>query len=146
MHQKPPFSLEPPTPPKESDGALQIATQYSWKLIQITAFDHSNKSFSQILRRWLLCCNWSYKMSLRVWFQPLIYKGLEFGFDLQTRIALVGPNGAGKSTLLKLIAGELIPTDGLIRRHSHLKIGRYHQVCDTLPLLWNGTPTPRPGP
>jgi len=59
--------------------------------------------------------------------KPLIYQGLEFGFDLETRIALVGPNGAGKSTLLKLIAGELIPTDGLIRRHSHLKIGRYHQ-------------------
>jgi len=47
--------------------------------------------------------------------------------DLDTRVALVGPNGAGKSTLLKLIAGELIPTDGMIKRHSHLKIARYHQ-------------------
>ena len=63
--------------------------------------------------------------------QPLIYKELEFGVDLDSRVALVGPNGAGKSTLLKLIAGELIPTDGLIRRHSHLRIGRYHQVCCT---------------
>lgn len=59
--------------------------------------------------------------------KPLIYKNLEFGLDLDARIALVGPNGAGKSTLLKLIAGELAPTDGLIRRHSHLKFGRYHQ-------------------
>jgi len=59
--------------------------------------------------------------------KPYIYKNLEFGVDLDSRIALVGPNGAGKSTLLKLIAGELMPTDGLIRRHSHLKIGRYHQ-------------------
>ncbi|XP_035825786.1 ATP-binding cassette sub-family F member 2 [Aplysia californica] len=56
-----------------------------------------------------------------------IYRNLDFGVDLDTRVALVGPNGAGKSTLLKLITGELIPTDGLIRRHSHLKIGRYHQ-------------------
>jgi len=56
-----------------------------------------------------------------------IYRGLEFGIDLDTRVALVGPNGAGKSTLLKLICGELIPSDGLIRRHSHVKIGRYHQ-------------------
>ncbi|RUS76774.1 hypothetical protein EGW08_015451 [Elysia chlorotica] len=56
-----------------------------------------------------------------------IYKDLDFGVDLDTRVALVGPNGAGKSTLLKLITGELIPSDGLIRRHSHLKIGRYHQ-------------------
>jgi len=56
-----------------------------------------------------------------------IYKNLDFGIDLDTRVALVGPNGAGKSTLLKLITGELIPTDGLIRRHSHLKMGHYHQ-------------------
>ena len=38
---------------------------------------------------------------------PYIYKDLEFGLDLDTRLALVGPNGAGKSTLLKLIYGEV---------------------------------------
>ena len=38
---------------------------------------------------------------------PYIYKDLEFGIDLDTRLALVGPNGAGKSTLLKLIYGEV---------------------------------------
>merc|ERR1712051_800353 len=58
---------------------------------------------------------------------PYIYKNLEFGCDLDTRLALVGPNGAGKSTLLKLIYGELIPTEGMIRRHNHLKMARYHQ-------------------
>lgn len=39
--------------------------------------------------------------------KPLIYKNLDFGIDLETRVALVGPNGAGKSTLLKLIDGEV---------------------------------------
>jgi len=58
---------------------------------------------------------------------PWIYRNLEFGLDLDSRLALVGPNGAGKSTLLKLIYGELIPTEGMIRRHNHLKFGRYHQ-------------------
>lgn len=38
---------------------------------------------------------------------PWIYKNLEFGIDLDTRIALVGPNGAGKSTLLKLLYGDV---------------------------------------
>ena len=59
--------------------------------------------------------------------QPWIYKDLDFGIDLETRVALVGPNGVGKSTLLKLLDGELTATEGMIRRHNHLKIGRYHQ-------------------
>jgi len=59
--------------------------------------------------------------------KPLLYKDLDFGMDLDTRIALVGPNGAGKSTLLKLICGELSACDGRIRKHQHLKFGRYHQ-------------------
>lgn len=58
---------------------------------------------------------------------PVIYKDLEFGIDLDTRLALVGPNGAGKSTLLKLLYGELNPTTGMIRKNTHLRIARYHQ-------------------
>ncbi|XP_064113886.1 ATP-binding cassette sub-family F member 2-like [Macrobrachium nipponense] len=58
---------------------------------------------------------------------PVIYKDLEFGIDLDTRLALVGPNGAGKSTLLKLLYGDLTPTKGMIRKNSHLRIARYHQ-------------------
>lgn len=54
---------------------------------------------------------------------------------MDTRVALVGPNGAGKSTLLKLLADDVVPTDGMIRRHSHCKIGRYHQhLHEELPL------------
>jgi len=57
----------------------------------------------------------------------LLYENIEFGVDLDSRIALVGPNGVGKSTLLKLMVGELTPTSGLIRKHSHLGIAWYHQ-------------------
>uniref|UniRef100_A0A915ECZ5 ABC transporter domain-containing protein n=1 Tax=Ditylenchus dipsaci TaxID=166011 RepID=A0A915ECZ5_9BILA len=66
---------------------------------------------------------------------PHIYRDLDFGIDLDTRVALVGPNGAGKSTLLKLLSGDIQPTDGMIRRHAHCKIGRYHQhLLEELPL------------
>lgn len=57
----------------------------------------------------------------------LIYKNLDFGVDLDSRVALVGPNGAGKSTLLKLMVGDLTPLDGMVKRHNHLKIAQYHQ-------------------
>merc|ERR1711981_275042 len=58
---------------------------------------------------------------------PWIYRDVEFGLDQDTRLALVGPNGAGKSTLLKLLLGDLEPNDGMIKRHSHVKMGHYHQ-------------------
>ncbi|KAL5082420.1 hypothetical protein RYX36_010841 [Vicia faba] len=57
----------------------------------------------------------------------LIYKNIDFGVDLDSRIALVGPNGAGKSTFLKLITGDLVPLDGMVRRHNHLRIAQFHQ-------------------
>ncbi|CAL5424169.1 unnamed protein product [Camellia sinensis] len=59
--------------------------------------------------------------------ENLIYKSLDFGVDLDSRVALVGPNGAGKSTLLKLMTGDLVPLDGMVRRHNHLRIAQFHQ-------------------
>lgn len=59
--------------------------------------------------------------------EDCLYQHLELGIDCDSRIALVGPNGAGKSTLLKLMTGELTPTLGVVQRHSHLVIGKYHQ-------------------
>ena len=31
--------------------------------------------------------------------QPYLFKKLEFGIDMESRVAIVGPNGVGKSTL-----------------------------------------------
>ncbi|PHT67220.1 hypothetical protein T459_26707 [Capsicum annuum] len=44
----------------------------------------------------------------------LIYKNLDFGVDLDSRIVLVGPNRFGKSTLLKLMIGDLFPTERMV--------------------------------
>lgn len=56
-----------------------------------------------------------------------LYKNLDFGIHIESRIALVGPNGVGKSTLLKLITGDLEPVEGAVTRSPHVKIGRFHQ-------------------
>jgi len=57
----------------------------------------------------------------------VIYRDIDFGLDLDSRIALVGPNGAGKSTLIKMLTGDLVPTDGIITKNSHVRMVRYHQ-------------------
>jgi len=59
--------------------------------------------------------------------EDYLYKNLDFGIDMDSRIALVGPNGAGKSTLLKLMRNEIEPCEGSVKRHGHLRWGVYHQ-------------------
>ena len=64
-----------------------------------------------------------------------MYSHVDFGIDLDSRVALVGPNGAGKSTLLKLMTGEIIPITGAIRPHAHLRISKFTQhFIDVLDL------------
>ncbi|KAL0381880.1 UNVERIFIED_CONTAM: ABC transporter F family member 4 [Sesamum angustifolium] len=52
---------------------------------------------------------------------------VDVGIDMGTRVAIVGPNGAGKSTLLNLLAGDIVPTEGEVRKSQKLRIGRYSQ-------------------
>ncbi len=56
-----------------------------------------------------------------------LYEHLNFGVDMDSRIALVGPNGVGKSTLLKIMTGELQAQSGRVSRHTHIKVGVYSQ-------------------
>lgn len=59
-------------------------------------------------------------------------KPLIDNFSLQVekgeRIAIIGKNGRGKSTILKLLAGELEPLSGSIKRPENLSIGYFGQT------------------
>ncbi|XP_065185722.1 ATP-binding cassette sub-family F member 1-like [Sycon ciliatum] len=57
----------------------------------------------------------------------ILFKKLNFGIDMASRVAIVGPNGVGKSTLLKMLTGDLDPTTGELRRNHRLRIGVYNQ-------------------
>lgn len=59
--------------------------------------------------------------------EDYLYQDLDFGIDMDSRIALVGPNGAGKSTLLKMMRSELEAVEGEVKKHGHLRIGQYNQ-------------------
>ncbi|NP_001353370.1 ABC transporter F family member 4 [Solanum lycopersicum] len=58
---------------------------------------------------------------------PILFKNLNFGIDLDSRVAMVGPNGIGKSTILKLISGELQPTSGTVFRSAKVRIAVFSQ-------------------
>eukprot|EP01100_Stratorugosa_tubuloviscum_P001706 TRINITY_DN1386_c2_g1_i5.p1 TRINITY_DN1386_c2_g1~~TRINITY_DN1386_c2_g1_i5.p1 ORF type:complete len:521 (-),score=258.43 TRINITY_DN1386_c2_g1_i5:56-1618(-) len=71
-----------------------------------------------------------------------LFRSLNFGLDLQSRIAIVGPNGVGKSTLMLLMAGILKETNGYIERHRNLRVARFSQhhvdqlIMDVSPLSY----------
>jgi len=56
-----------------------------------------------------------------------IFKNLDFGIDMDSKIALVGLNGVGKSTLMKLMAGELQETGGYVEKSRKIRIARFSQ-------------------
>ncbi|XP_062492750.1 ATP-binding cassette sub-family F member 1 [Pezoporus occidentalis] len=59
--------------------------------------------------------------------QELLFRNLDFGIDMDSRVCIVGPNGVGKSTLLQLLTGQLTPTRGQMRRNHRLKVGFFNQ-------------------
>nr|CCC94549.1 putative ABC transporter [Trypanosoma congolense IL3000] len=77
-----------------------------------------------------------------------LFKDLELGVDMESRICLVGPNGAGKTTLTKLMCRELEPTTGYVAKNAHCIIARFHQhFVDQIdlslsPLEWMGQEYP----
>ncbi|XP_042600799.1 ATP-binding cassette sub-family F member 1-like isoform X2 [Cyprinus carpio] len=59
--------------------------------------------------------------------QKPLFKSVDFGIDMESRICIVGPNGVGKSTLLLLLTGKLNPTKGEMRKNHRLKVGFFNQ-------------------
>jgi len=50
-----------------------------------------------------------------------------FSLESNNHIGLVGANGEGKTTFLSVLAGELVPHEGIVHRQRGLKIGFLHQ-------------------
>lgn len=59
--------------------------------------------------------------------EPLI-DHLSLSIEKGERIAFIGKNGRGKSTILRLLAGEITPNKGSIKRSDNLSIGYFGQT------------------
>lgn len=65
---------------------------------------------------------------LRFWAggRPL-FEDVSFRIERGDRIGLIGRNGSGKTTLLRLLAGELPPDGGTVRRAREVRVGYLRQ-------------------
>jgi len=59
--------------------------------------------------------------------QSMLFRNLDFGIDMNSRVAIVGPNGVGKSTFLKLLTAEVEPKQGERTKNHRVRIGKYDQ-------------------
>jgi ATP-binding cassette subfamily F protein uup len=58
---------------------------------------------------------------------PPLLDGISLDIEKGQHIGLLGRNGAGKSTLMKILAGELAPDAGTIKRAAGLRVSRLTQ-------------------
>jgi ATP-binding cassette subfamily F protein 3 len=58
---------------------------------------------------------------------PWTLQNVSLDVGPHARIGLLGPNGCGKSTLMNLLAGELKPCKGEVKKHHRLRIGYFSQ-------------------
>lgn len=73
------------------------------------------------------------KNILKAMGERTLFSHLDFTLSPGTRMGLMGPNGSGKTTLLRLLAGEILPDQGTIKRADALQVVYFDQHRVQLP-------------
>jgi len=78
----------------------------------------------------------------------VLFRDLNFALPRGKRLGIMGANGSGKTTLLKVLLGEIEPTEGEVKRGTHVDSGYLDQhlkmLDDTKPVLRAVWPSPDP--
>ena len=88
------------------------------------SFDSSERETRQLLI--------AHHITKSVGDKPL-FRNLDFVLSPGTRIGLMGPNGSGKTTLLRLLAGEISPDQGTLKKADALQVVYFDQHRTLLP-------------
>jgi len=56
-----------------------------------------------------------------------LFENVNAKFDNGNRYGLIGANGCGKSTLMKILGGDLEPSNGVVVRDPHVRLGKLRQ-------------------
>ncbi len=83
----------------------------------------------RMTKRLLACDTVSKSMGGR-----LLFEGLTFALGPGVKLGVLGANGSGKSTLLRILAGEIEPDSGEVRRAEGLRVAWFDQNRDKLDL------------
>jgi ATP-binding cassette subfamily F protein uup len=65
--------------------------------------------------------------------KPALLEGIDLAIDSGERIGLLGRNGVGKSTLMRILAGDVVPDHGVVKRDSALQVSRLVQDVPSMP-------------
>ena len=66
--------------------------------------------------------------------EKTLFRNLDFTLSPGSRLGLMGPNGSGKTSLLKMLAGEMAPDCGTIKKAEGLQVVYFDQHRAQLPL------------
>ncbi len=83
----------------------------------------------RLTKRLLACDGISKSMGGR-----LLFQGLSFALGPAVKLGVLGANGSGKSTLLRILANEIQPDSGEVRRAEGLRVAWFDQNRDKLDL------------
>jgi len=62
----------------------------------------------------------------------ILFRNLSFTLGPGLRMGILGSNGSGKTTLLRILAGELVPDAGEVRRAEGLRVAYFDQNRDRI--------------